>query len=524
MNSESRHLSRRKFCALGMASLGTVTLGRVASLADNELGGGWRADQGVGTYLNPILPGDHPDPGAIRVGNDFYLTHSSFQYTPGLPIWHSQDLVSWTHVTSVLKRYYGDIWAPYLCEHQGHFYVYFPDNGALHVCHAPSPLGPWSDPVDLHVQGIDPAHIATPEGRRYLHFSMGRMVELSADGLSAQGQPRKVFNAWPIPSDWRIECQCLEAPKIFWKDGFYYLNVAEGGTAGPATSHMVISARSRNVDGPWEYSPYNPIVHTKDRSEKWWSQGHARLVDTPDGSWWMTYHGYENGYRTLGRQTLLLPVEWTSDGWFRVPAGINAGQPIRKPQGTAITSPFVVSDDFTSSELKPQWQFWKEFGEGNYQAGDGRLVLTPTGPSLENTPLMSFATGDHAYTVEVDVEAEPSCTAGLILFYDPLHACGVSVGPQPLEHRAGMGNTFVFGVHAQQATLRLVNDRQEMDTYYKIPGEEWRRMERSFDVSGLNQNVLGGFLSLRPAVFACGSGNATFRAFRYSANVSAPSM
>jgi len=123
------------------------------------------------------------------------------------------------------------------------------------VVYAEFPVGPWSEPVPLNIQGIDPAHIATTDGRRFLYFAGGSMTELSRDGLSVLGAKRKVFTTWPIPEGWRIECLCLEAPKLIFKNGYFYLNVAEGGTSGPPTSHMVISARSRNVDGPWEYSP-----------------------------------------------------------------------------------------------------------------------------------------------------------------------------------------------------------------------------------------------------------------------------
>lgn len=213
------------------------------------------------SYRNPILGGDHPDAGAIRVGSDFYLTHSSFDSAPGLPIFHSRDLVHWRLGGYALARYYGNVWAPYLCEHQGTFYIYFPCDGGLHVVSAPSPQGPWREPVSLNIEGIDPAHIADGAGRRFLHFSRGRMVELAADGLSAITPVRTVFKPWAIPPDWRVECECLEAPKLFRRNGYFYLTVAEGGTAGPATSHMVISARSRNVDGPGVFAAQSHRPH-----------------------------------------------------------------------------------------------------------------------------------------------------------------------------------------------------------------------------------------------------------------------
>ncbi len=504
-------ITRRRFFADVMgASLAIAVLPTIGgSLSTAE------ASNSKATYLNPVLGGDHPDAGAIRVGDHFYLTHSSFDYAPGLQIWHSTDLVNWDLAGAALKKYYGSVWAPYLCEYEGRFYIYFPCNNQLHVVHAAHPVGPWSEPVNLGISAIDPAHIAA-NGRRYLHYNGGYMVELSSDGLSVISPARKVFEPWPIPNSFRVECECLEAPKLFRRGDYFYLTVAEGGTAGPPTSHMVVSARSRNPEGPWEYSPFNPIVHSSSGADRWMSLGHGRLVQAKDDSWWMTLHGYENGYRTLGRQMLLLPVEWTKDGWFRLPAGISPEKPItmmksgigQKPQPS-------LSDDFNSPELGLQWQFWREFDPSRFQTGDGRLVLEARGKSLADTSVLTCVTGGHSYTLEVDVECEPGCEAGLLLYYDTAHACGIHIGPSGIVVRLANGYAPDTGVKTARATLRIVNDRQVIDFYYRLPGQEWRRTRESAEVAGLNHNVLGGFLDLRPAIYACGSGRATFRSFRH---------
>jgi len=120
-----------------------------------------------GTYMNPIIPGDHPDAGAIRVGNDYYLVHTTDNYTPGLLIWHSLDLVHWRVAAAALDAYYGAVWAPFLCEYQALFYIYFPCNGEIFVVHANTPLGPWSKPISLGLHGIDPAHGATPRAAAF---------------------------------------------------------------------------------------------------------------------------------------------------------------------------------------------------------------------------------------------------------------------------------------------------------------------------------------------------------------------
>jgi beta-xylosidase len=119
------------------------------------------------------------------------------------------------------------------------------------------------EPVNLKLGYIDPGHLATPDGRRFLYLSDGRMTELAPDGLSTKGELQRVYDGWPIPEEWRIEGICLEGPKMLAKDGFYYMITAEGGTAGPATSHMVIVARSRDPYGPWENCPHNPSCARK---------------------------------------------------------------------------------------------------------------------------------------------------------------------------------------------------------------------------------------------------------------------
>jgi beta-xylosidase len=479
--------------------------------------------QSGATYRNPILGGDHPDASPIRVGDDFYLTHSSFDYAPGLLIWHSRDLINWRPVAAALRRYYGNVYAPYLCEYQGHFYIYFPADGRLRVVHADHPTGPWSEPVDLGISAIDPAHIAE-NGRRFLYMAGGQMAELTADGLAVKTPPRTVLEPWPVPATTRMECTCLEGPKLLWHNGYFYLNVAEGGTGGPATSHSVVSARSRHADGPWEFSPYNPVVHTANRDDRWLSLGHGRLVDTPGGKWYITVHSYENGYRTLGRQLLLLPVEWTPDGWFRIPSGVTADSAIPMPIPGSSQQPFVdPSDNFTTPELGLQWGFWHEYDPTRFTTGNGALALQARGKSLADTSALTTPVGGHSYTVEIDVEADPGCESGLLLFYDPQHATGILLSSEGIGARLASG----YIPSRQQkgtarATLRIVNDRQEIDFYYRLPGQSWRKSQESAEISGMHHNVLGGFLDVRPAVYACGSGKATFRGFRYWPEVKAP--
>ncbi|NYF77821.1 family 43 glycosylhydrolase [Granulicella arctica] len=481
------------------------------------------AEEQNAIYRNPIMGGDHPDASPIRVGDDFYLTHSSFDYAPGLLIWHSRDLINWRPVAAALHRYYGSIWAPYLCEYNGHFYIYFPANNRINVVHATHPTGPWSEPTDLGIDAIDPAHIAE-NGRRFLYTNGGQMVELTPDGLGVKSAPRTVFAPWPIPQSTRIECTCLEGPKLLEHNGYFYLNVAEGGTGGPATSHSVISARSRHAEGPWEFSPYNPIVHTQSREDRWLSVGHGRLVDTPTGKWYMTVHSYENDYRTLGRQLLLLPVEWTADGWFRVSPEIAADSAIPMPMPGTNQQAFAdPSDQFDTPELGLQWGFWHEYDSSRFETGKNFLRLAARGKSLNDTSVLTNPVGGHSYTIEVDVEVESGCEAGLLLFYNPEHAVGITLTSTGVNVRVANGYTFNHpDLKSSRATLRIVNDRQEIDFYYRTDQQPWRRIEESAEISGMHQNVLGGFLDVRPALCAWGANNAIFRNFRYWPAVNLP--
>ena len=508
--------SRRRFVQFGGSAAAGFALIPSPLLPSTAV-----SEASSGIYLNPVIAGDHPDAGAIRVGGDYYLTHTTDSYTPGLLIWHSRDLVHWRAAAAALDRYYGEVWAPYLCEYNKRFYIYYPCNAILHVVYADHPLGPWSKPISLGIDGIDPAHIATPDGRRFLYMAGGSYFELATDGLSVKTQPKHVLNPWPVPESWRIQCICLEGPKLFSRNGYYYLSVAEGGTAGPPTSHMVLSARSRNVEGPWEWSPFNPIVHTRSAAEKWWSKGHGRPLEAVDGSWWMTLHAYENGLRTLGRQTLLLPLEWTHDGWFRVPAGISAGGPIPK----AALEPARSETETVSfgHQLDLQWQFWKGFDPARVQLIDDTLTLEAQGSSFQTTSPLTRVAKDRVYTVEVEIAIEPGCEAGLLLFYDMEHVCGLRMSTRP--HITDIPATTL--IRADRATLRIVNDNQEADFFYRLdePGRlttaetepigRWRKLRDSIDVSCYNQNALGGFLDLRPAVYACGTGSATFHNWRY---------
>jgi xylan 1,4-beta-xylosidase len=469
-------------------------------------------------YTNPILAGDYPDPSVIRAGKDYYMTHSSFEYYPGLLIWHSTDLFHWERLTYALHKNVGSVWAPDLVKYKDSFYIYFPAGGKIWAVTSQSPAGPWSDPVDMNLEGfIDPGHVVGKDGTRYLYLSNGNIVQLNPDGLSVAGKPQPGYKGWQFPKNWSTECFCLESPKSTVKDGYFYQTVAEGGTAGPATSHMVVSARAKSPFGPWENSPYNPIIHTQSRNEKWWSQGHGTLVDDINGNWWIMYHGYEKNFHTLGRQTLMLPIVWTKDHWFRVPDHITASDTIRKPAVSSNIRPDNLSDDFSKDKIGLQWQSFRHFPSERIHLANGKLELDAKGNSFEDSPPLLVNAGDSEYEIQVEYTIDDSVTAGLTLFYNEQANVRIAV------------NKDQFAVYNQQSRkisvknelgnhgfLRILNDENEISFYYSTNGKDWVRVERTLYVAGFNHNVFGGFISLRAGIYAFGKGKVVFDNFKYT--------
>ncbi len=494
-----------------------------------------RADLGDGLYRNPVLSGDRPDPNILKDGDDYYAVFSSFLYYPGAVVWRSRDLVNWTPVGPALKTVLGSVWALDIAKHDGRYFIYIPvlvtaSSGVkpdglpfkIYVVHAPSMSGPWSEPVDMGIDGhIDPGHVVGEDGKRYLFLNDGHLVRLSDDGLRRDGDVTKVYDGWPIPEDWVVEAFAPEGPKLLRRDGWFYLFSGQGGTAGPPTSHMVVVARSRSVHGPWENCPHNPIVRTTSKAEPWWSRGHATPVQGPAGDWWLVYHGYENGFRTLGRQMLLEPFEWTADGWPRALGG-DLSRALPKPRGGSGPTPaLALSDDFHQAQLGAKLAFYAprpDYLDRVRITGDG-LVLRGQGSSPADASPLTFIAGDRAYEVTIELEIQGAAQGGLLLFYNDKLFCGVGSDADHLHaYKAGAEQGYPPPGPAQgrRIALRVVNDENVASFYIRAGDTPWRRVV-SYEVAGYNHNMADGFMSLRPALFAAGDGEVVFRALSYRA-------
>jgi xylan 1,4-beta-xylosidase len=544
MNDRDGAITRRRALVAGLCtSVGVVANAANAAPAANAsrhpaiqdrtgVEGQRNPNTGDGTFINPVLSGDRSDPNVLKDGSDYYAAFSSFVYYPGVVIWHSVDLVNWKPVGPVLESPIGSVFAVDLAKHGNRYFVYIPvfavpvdgpPSGPpfkIYVCHASSMAGPWSEPIDMDINGfIDPGHVVGEDGKRYLFLNAGHRVQISDDGLRRQGEVKKVYDGWPIPDDIITEGFALEGPKIIRRDGWFYMFSGEGGTAGPPTSHMVVVARARSINGHWENCPHNPIVHTASRDEPWWSRGHATPVEGPAGDWWLAYHGYENGRRTLGRQMLLEPFIWDAQGWPRAQGG-DLSRPMRKPLPSApATSGSPLSDDFTQAAFGSRLAFYdpKPGYLDRVRLKDRSLYLRGQGKVPADSSPLAFIAGDTTYSVTVVIDLNTAKEAGLLLFYDDKIFCGVGLSDGKL-HAYKVGHEQFFPPAGSIGTRRLVmrarNEDDVVTFSYSIDGSTWTKVG-SFEVSGYNHNMGDGFLSLRPALFAVGAGEARFSKLEY---------
>lgn len=465
------------------------------------------------SYPRVIFEGDYPDPTIMRDGKDYYMTHSTFEYYPGLLIWHSTDLVNWTPITRALTKHTGSVFAPELIKHNGRFYIYYPANGTNYVIWADRIEGPWSEPYDLKVTGIDPGHITDRDGTRYLFLNNGEVVQLSEDGLQTIGDKKKVYDGWIYPGEWKTEGKdmYLESPKLIYKDGYYYMASAEGGTAGPATSHMIVLARSKSIFGPWENSPYNPLVHTYSDSERWWSKGHGTLIDDIEGNWWVVYHGYAKGYHTLGRSTLIDPIEWSIDGWCQLKKD---AKPL--PEQKKENHGLKLSDNFTTNALGTQWTFWKEYAPKNIAFNSKGISIRAKGTSPADGRLLLTTAPDKSYEIQTEITLDKGNNGGLMLFYNENAFAGITSNGKTFTIYKGKDKTDVVrSTFNRHFYIKLLNRANRLFIYASKDGNDWIEMAGNINVSDFHHNNYKGFYALRPALVSFGKGHTQYHSFTY---------
>ena len=317
-------------------------------------------------YCNPVLKGFRPDPSVIRVGQDYYLVNSSFQYFPAIPIYHSKDLVNWKQIGFGIER--DDfldlksvddsrgVWAPDISYKNGWYYIFFPfvighgDNliSEIWVIKSPYPEGPYSEPISLGYKGIDPSHFVDSNGSSYLVYNPGVRIAKLNESLDGIIEEERILWSGTGRSH-------PEGPHVFKRGDYYYTLLSEGGTF---YDHCITVARSKKLFGHYQPCPYNPILIQKDEKSEFQRPGHGKPVITQDSDWWILYLGSrlnEGRFSTLGRETFLDPIKWTKDNWPIINEGKGPSKKNYYPDLKVNETFEPLFDDFNDEKLRFNW-------------------------------------------------------------------------------------------------------------------------------------------------------------------------
>jgi xylan 1,4-beta-xylosidase len=401
------------------------------------------------TYSNPVIPGFHPDPSVCRVGADYYLVTSSFEFFPGVPIFHSGDLVHWEQIGHCLGRKSqlsledapcsGGIWAPTIRYNDGVFYMITANvskGGCFYVTTA-DPWGEWSDPIWINHGDNDPSLFFDDDGKAYY------------TGTADIGQREGIYQAeidmktGKLTGEYRLVWEGSggsypEGPHIYKIGNMYYLMISEGGSQ---YGHMLTAARSESPWGPFESCPRNPVLTHRNRGScEVQGTGHGDLVQAHDGSWWMVFLAFRNSaqfFHHLGRETFLAPVGWDSDGWPVVNG--NGTVDLQMDSRTLAPAGYAeqpVRDDFDAEKMGNCWNYIRNPDLGAYStaARPGWLLLTGSEKTLDDigSPVFIGRRQQHfgcraATLIDFNPHHEGE-EAGLTVLYNNEHHYEIGIG------------------------------------------------------------------------------------------------
>jgi alpha-N-arabinofuranosidase len=489
-------------------------------------------------FRNPVLPGSHPDPSICRVGDDYYVVTSTFEYFPGLPVHHSKDLVHWRLVGHVLDRpsqldldgvrASGGLYAPTIRHHDGVFYVVctlVDGTGASgnFVVTATDPAGKWSDPVWLpEAEGFDPSLLFDTDGSAWYcatrqlddagHTAVW-VQQFDTDRLALTGEQTVVWQGALQGARWS------EAPHIYRIGDWYYLLTAEGGTS---MEHAVVVARSESVGGPYIGCERNPVLTARHlgAAAPVVATGHADLVETPDGQWWAVLLGVRDGERgLLGRETFLVPVSW-EDGWPVFCPGVgHVRLAERRPILDDVRWPEAPRcESFDDTELAPDWMFVRTPRESWWSLTErpGWLRLRARAAALADTANPSFVCRrlrSRDFTAFTALEFTPVSddeTAGVALVHGPdfqlrLEISGVGQRVARVVRRAGGVDEIAGTISISRGLVRLGVEAHGPHVEFRLnDGTGWRIVARC-DASHLSYRSAGGFFGVVVGMFACGN-------------------
>lgn len=485
-------------------------------------------------YKNPVIPGCHPDPSICKAGEDYYLVNSSFEYFPGVPLFHSRDLVNWEQIGHVLNResqlrikggnMWGGIYAPTIRYNDGTFYMITTntsDRGNFLV-YTDNPYGEWSDPVWIRQGGIDPS-LYFEDGRCYMVSNPDGAIWLCEINPKTGEQLSESKRIWGGTGG-----RYPEGPHIYKRDGWYYLMISEGGTE---YGHKVTIARSRNIGGPYESNPANPILtHINQNAENNPIQGvgHADMVQAHDGSWWLVCLGFrtQNGqHHVLGRETFLAPVAWNEDGWPVVNGDgtINLDMKDVKtlPQTTVKNSP---DWDFNNPQLGAEWNWIGIPDKKNYSLTEknGFLRIKGSEKKLDDYGCSPTFVGrrqeDIDFQATTRMQARGNGNAGMTVYLCPSAHYDLFVSENKLKLRYRLSELCyekdICQVPDDFIYLRIKGDAATYTLAYSTDGTHYTEAGR-MNTRYLSTETNGGFTGVYLGLFAEGQGYADFDNFKY---------
>lgn len=453
------------------------------------------------TYHNPIIRGFNPDPSICRVEQDYYLVTSTFEYFPGIPIYHSTDLINWEHISNAVTRptqlplseaeASGGIWAPTIRFHDGIFYITATFSGKGNfIIFSPDPRGEWSDAVWTDMDGIDPS-ILFDNGKMYYcaNDCGSRSTLYQTEGISlAEMDPRTGKVVGEIKRIWEGTGEgWLEAPHIYHIGDWYYILAAEGGTG---IKHITVSARSHNIWGPYEACPHNPILTNRnDITKQAACAGHGDLVETADGRWYMVHlatRSYVSGKTPLGRETFLTPVKWDNE-WF------TAKNKMARIENNEITGVAQqrVSDfncSFDTGIWEPQWLFIRGRNEQSIRLENGQMCLYPSSAKLTDTSgipsMAAIRQGDFVCETEIALDFVPcenGDEAGAAVYLTPRNLYRIAKKRENgtnyiiAEKRADDFIQEIYRSKADEGRIRfkIKADHKKYEFFYSVNDQEF---------------------------------------------------
>lgn len=514
---------------------------------------------------NPILPGFHPDPSIVRVGADYFLATSTFEWFPGVALYHSRDLAHWRPAGHALTRPSqcdltavpdsGGIWAPSLSHCDGKFWLVYtvmrtrtgPYKDMVNaLVTADDIAGPWSEPVYLNSRGFDPSLFHDEDGRKWLvqiqwdhrkaHPSFGGIVLQEYDPAARRllGEPARIFEKSVL----------IEGPNLYRRGGFYYLLLAEGGTSW---AHAVTTARSAHLFGPYEADP-EPVATSRGHPDHPLQKaGHGELVATPSGEWYLAHLASrplqtpEGPRCPLGRETCLQKITWPEGGWPRLAGGGSLPAEEVEIPGDTLPHPWPAAErtgEFSTDGPGPDWMTlrrpwdaaWADF---HARPGWVRLRGGESPASLHHQSLLARRVTSTEFRAEVRIDFHPrsfSEMAGFICYYDTRTHCYLRLTRGPSGGRVLGIVTMSDGVYdelgdhaiADQGEIRLGVEwsGSVLRFFHAADGSGWREAGPDLDASRLSDDFgsglhfTGAFLGICAQDLAAHAATADFTNFR----------